>query len=275
MAKSPKKIRTIAAGMAERNAKLHLQQAKYEAMGRIDYQLPSPLRELEWIRPVIDTSPYDAKRGVTRALSNLGRSINVHPITVLNAVEGDDDSKKAKLKANEWETTLGWVLDKISKRKAAMDDSVIDSAATYHEIVAQVVHIPTQFKLMGATAARKLSALRLGDWAFRLVNPQTVDVDYSDYMPERVCFKSKKTAREVVDFWGDKASAIQEKIRDDGEYADEVLVECDYVDYEDRMVWVIEENADLEADEGDIILGPEPWLTDLSGNPVPFLPFVS
>jgi len=283
MAKSNKEIRKIAAGMAERYAKLHKVQAKYEAMGRLDYQLPSPLREIEHIRSVIDTSPYDAKRGVTRALSNLGRSINVHPITVLKAVEGDDDSKAAKLKANEWETTLKWVLDKISRRKAAMDDSVIDSAATYHEIVAQVIHVPTQFKLMGAVASRKMAALRLGDWAFRLVNPQTVDVDYSDYMPERVCFRSKKTAREIVDFWGDAASAIQAKINREQDYAEEVLVEIDYVDYEDRMVWIVEENAD-EDDEGIIILGPEPWLTHggkmvdgkmVGGEPVPFLPLVA
>ena len=274
MADVADKIRKKAADMAARNVRLHEMQAKYEAMGRIQYQLPSPLSELEWIRPIIDTSPYDAKRGVKRALANLMMNINIHPITVMNAVEGDDLSKAAKTKANEWETVLKWTMQKTAKRKAAFYDSVIDSSATYHEIVGQLVHIPTQFKLMGEDNSRELAALRYGDWAIKLVNPQTVNVDYSDYMPERVCALNKKRAQEIVDFWGDKASAIRKKIDKNKDYAEEILIEVDYVDYENRMVWIIEENSELEGDEGEIILGPEPWMT-WEGKPVPFLPWVA
>ena len=279
MAKTPKEIRQIASDMAERNKKLHEMQVKYEAMGRIEYKLPSPLNELAWIRPIIDTSPYDAKRGVKRALANLMLNVNIHPISVLSAIEDDDESKAAKLKANEWETILKWIIGKTARRKSAFYDSVIDSAATYHEIVGQIIHVPTQFKLMGASKSRELAALRYGDWAIKLVNPQTVDVDYSDYMPERVFSQNKKTAREIVDFWGDKVPDLKRKIKDNPDYAKTLLIEADYVDYDERMVWILEQNSDIASDEGTIVLEPEPWLTiktgDNRGSPVPFLNWVA
>jgi len=275
MASIEEKIRRNAASMASRNKRLHEMQEKYEQMGRINYTLPSPLDKFEWIRPIVDTSPYDAKRGVKRALANLEMNINIHPITVMRAVEGDDESSEAKKKANQWETILKWTLSKTAKRRSAFYDSVIDSAALYHEIVGQLIHIPTQLKAMGANGnSRSKAALRYGDWAIKLVNPQTVNVDYSDYMLERVCSINKKTAQEIVDFWGDAASKIAAKIKKNEEYGNEVLIEVDYVDYDNRMVWIIEEADNLEDDEGIIVLGPEPWLT-FEGKPVPFLPWVA
>jgi hypothetical protein len=141
--------------------------------------------------------------------------------------------------------------------------------------------LPTQFKATGHDSIREKAALRFGDWALRLVNPQTVYVEYSDYMPERVVNIQMKKAQEIVDFWGDAASAIQAKISKEQEYAEEWLKEIDYVDYEHRIVYVIEKDADLE-DEGVFINVHEkdedsmgPWLKDTDEEPVPFLPWIA
>jgi len=274
-------IKETAAAMLKSNENLHEVQKRYEDMGRIQYQLPSPLCDFDWVRPIIDTSPYDAKRGVKRALANLMMDINFHPVSVLGALEGDydDDSKAARLKANEWEKTIKWNIVRTARRRAAFYDSVIDSGATYHEIVGQMVHIPTQMKARGSLGdARERAALRFGDWALKQVNPQTVNVDYSDYMPERVFSCVEKTAQEVVDFWGDAASKIRTKIGKSPEYASVIMKECDYVDYENRLVWIVEKSETVDA-EGITILGPEPWLTikegDNKGEPVPFLNWVA
>jgi len=275
------KIKNTASSMLESNKNLHDMQKKYEDMGRMRYELPSPLKEFDWIRPIIDSSPYDAKRGVKRALANLMMNINIHPVTVLSALEEDydDESKAARLKANEWEKTIKWVIGRTAKRRAAFYDSVIDSGALYHEIVGQIIHIPTQIKAKGGLGdAKERAALRFGEWAIRQVNPQSVNVDYSDYMPERVFCCMEKTAQEIVDFWGDSAKEISAKIREDGDYANTKLIECDYVDYENRLVWVVESHEPVDS-QGVLILGPEPWLTiktgDNKGKPVPFLNWVA
>jgi hypothetical protein len=272
-----KKIRKIAARMVAENKGLTEAREAYERMGRLQYTLPSPLDKFDWIRPIIDTSPYDALRGVTRALSNLDEELSIHPITVSKVTKADDDSKASKEKANQWEKALQWQMGRTAKRRASFRSSVIWSAALYDEIVAQVIHLPTQFKAMGKkdNDPRVKAAMRFGDYAIRILDAKSAFIDYSDYMPERGLIVGVKTAQEIVDFWGDAASKIQVKIDKDSDYASELLIELDYVDYEARAVWVIEENADIADDEGIVFIPPQPWLKDTKGNPVPFLPLIA
>ena len=57
------------------------------------------------------------------------------------------------------------------------------------------------------------------------------------------------------------------------------LLELDYVDYENRAIWVIDEHDDVATSRGIRLFGPEPWLTIVDENgkktdePVPFLPW--
>jgi hypothetical protein len=274
MAKSFKDIRTKVKELVDSQKNLKEAQAAYERMSRMQYTLPSPLDQFDWVRPIISTAPYDALRGVKRALANLEESLSIDPITVVKVVGDGRDSEVAKVEANDWETILLWQMQMASKRRAAMRSSVVESAALYDEVVGQLIHLPTQFKATGHDTIREKAALRFGDWALRLVNPQTVYVEYSDYMPERVVNIQMKKAQEIVDFWGDAASGIAAKIRKDQEYAGEWLLEIDYVDYDQRVVWVIEKDADIE-DKGVTVLPSAPWLTDTAGNPVPFLPWIA
>lgn len=276
MAKTFKDIRTIAKRMLEQDKGLGEYRVAYERISNVQYTLPEPLRSWEFVRPIVSTAPHDSLRGAAMTLSNLQERLTVHPISVHLEAE-DDSSAAAKERANEWEKALEWAVERASKRSANFRHSVLWNALVYDEILAQLVHLPTQFKARGLDTTREEAALRYGDWAIQLANPQEMHVEYSDYMPERVLRVTVKSAQEIVDFWGDAASKVRAKIRRKKEHAKELYVEFDYVDYENRMVWVAEANSWEQAveDKGITIIGPEPWLTDLEGKPVPFLPWVA
>lgn len=273
------RLRELAAQTIAFNDGLREAQRDYERMARLKYDLPDPLRDFEWVNPVISTAPYDAIRGATRALSNLNEVPKVHPATILKALERgyDDRSRAAAEKANEWETVLLWNVGRAAKRRAAFRSSAIWSASLYNEINAQVIYLPTQFKARGIIGSpREKAALRMGDWAVRLVDPKTIAVSYSDYMAERVVGMRKITAQALVDFWGDRAAAIRKKILEDQNHATVEYAEFDSVDYEQRYCWAVEGGDITSAgDEGITILEPEPWLKDINGDPVPFLPWIN
>lgn len=269
-------IQKIANRMLEADKGLSEYRAAYERISNVQYTLPEPLRSWEWIRPIVSTAPHDSLRGAAMTLSNHRERLTVHPISVHREAE-DDTSAAAKERANEWEKALQWAVERAFRRSANHRHSILWNAVVYDEIFAQLIHLPTQFKAKGLSVTREEAALRYGDWAVQLVNPQEVHVEYSDYMPERVLRVTVKTAQGVVDFWGDAASKVRAKIKRKKDHAKEFYVEFDYVDYESRMVWVAEAKSWEQAveEKGTVILKPEPWLTDLDDNPVPFLPWVA
>lgn len=272
------RIRQTSRRMIERNANLRKAQYAYERMARLNYKLPDPIRDWEWIRPIVSTAPYDALRGVTRALSNLDERVSIHPACVLKALgkEATEDSQAARKLANEWEKILEWQSRRASKRRQAFRSSVIYSAALYHEVVGRLIHVPTQLEITGASEARRKAALRFGDWAVQLVDPKSVSIEYSEYMPERVVSAQIRTAQELVDFWGDRARVIRSKIVEDPEHASMEYVEFDYTDINNRMVWAVEGSSETAVEqEGHMLLEPSPWHTDLDGNPVPFIPWIA
>jgi hypothetical protein len=277
MADLHEKQREHVARMIERDAGLVKTRKRYEQMARLQYSLPEPLNSFEWVHPIISSSPYDALRGGTRALSNQQEDVNIDPVTILMALNGKNiESKAAKRLANEWETILDWQMGRMKQRNPSLRSSIVWSSLLYHEIVGQLIHLPTQFKAKPLGPVREAAALRYGDWALRIVDPKTVYVDYTDLMPERVASVTTKTARELVDFWGDAAKKIGKKAEgDDGAWDDKYL-EVDYSDYDSRTVWVIEgENLnEIEDVPGITIRKPEPWLS-WEGKSVPFLPWIA
>ena len=108
----------------------------------------------------------------------------------------------AKRLSNLWERILKWELGRSARRRRNLRSDAIWSAATYDEIAAQIIHIPTQFKKASPSAARKRAALRFGDWAIRVFDVEAIYATYSEYMPEEVMAASIKTAREIINDWG-------------------------------------------------------------------------
>ena len=275
--KVDKKHRELAASMFERDKGLKQDQAHYKRMSVLEYVLPERLGKLDWIIPCISTSPNDSLRGVTRALSNLEESLDIDPVTVMKAVGGDDDEGvEAKRKANDWEKAMQWELGRSAKRKRNLRADIIWNAAVYDEVIMQLIHLPTQFKLSKPSLARKRAALRFGDWAIRIADPRGIYVDYSDYMPERVLCITIRTAQELLDIWGEKnLGELAKRVKKEESHKQELYVEYDMVDHEDgRKVWYHAGEKPEMGMDGNYILKPQPWLKDKNGEQVPFLPWV-
>ena len=270
-----------AKALVARDKAMKSDQQRYSDMSQLIYSLPSNLAKLDWVRKMVSTLPYDALRGVARALSNLDHDISIDPVTVMKAI-GDDESADAKKMANDWERILKWELGRSSKRRRNLRADMMWNAAVYDEIVLQLIHLPTQFKLSKPSLAKKRAAMRFGDWAVMNVDPRSVYVTYSEYMPEAVLRATVRDARDLINEWPGLVPELEKTIRDDPEAANWFYIEFDYVDHDmGRVVWYakgesVEEGAD---GEGHYILEPEPWLKVASGEgkgqQVPFLNYVA
>jgi hypothetical protein len=169
----------------------------------------------------------------------------------------------------------------MEKRTPAFRSSIVWSALLYHEIVGQLIHLPTQFKASPLDKTRQRAALRIGDWALRLVDPKTTYIDYTDFMPERVACVSVKTAQQLIDFWPASTKALRDKIADKKINNDTKYLEIDFTDYDTRVVWAVE-GDDIEksiGNKGIDLFGPEPWLkmvgSEDRGKPVPFMNWIA
>ena len=262
--------------MIKDNKQLRVAQYAYERMSRLQYSLPSPLHEWQWIRPIISTAPYDALSGAKRALVQGDAKVTVLPVSVVKEDEDlDGGSTEVKERANRWEKALTYSVESAMDRIPTSDGDTMWSGLVYDEIIGQLIHIPTQKKLGAFDETRSEAALLYGDWAIRIADPKEVYVEYSEYMPERVLKVKIKTGQQLVDFHGDAAKSIRAKIKADPELASQEWVEYDYVDYKEREVWAIPgtNEDDVESNDSVTLFGPEPWL-EIKGKPVPFLPWV-
>ncbi|GAG38220.1 unnamed protein product, partial [marine sediment metagenome] len=182
-------------------------------------------------------------------------------------------------------TILRWELGKSHSRRKDFREDIVWSSAVYDICVGQLIHVPTQMKLTNALPNRKKAALRYGDWALRMLDPKTVYIEWSDFMPERILQVNVKAAREIIEFWGDKAKPIKAEIdkhpkKDREKLLAELWVEFDLVDHENgRVVWASQGNKADTSQSGEKLFGPEPWLKVVENGKqtkeqVPFLPII-
>jgi hypothetical protein len=246
--------------MQDRYKILRHAQLAYERMDRIEYSLPEPLNSLDWMRTGTTTSPYLAIKGTVNALTNIDERYDVNPVSVLRAVDGDHLSAEAKEEANVWEYAIKQSIRSALTRRGTGRRDAVRSAAVYDEVAAQIIHVPTHAKLLNIPENRVRAWRLFGDWAIRIVHPKNILVEESDMGLERVCYVNRRKKWEIEALWGIKLDGS-----DDTEY-----VERDYVDYENKLVYISPAGAD--ADDGEVVFGPEPWLSDM-GNYVPFLPW--
>jgi hypothetical protein len=269
--------------MVERDKGLQKSRESYQRMSRLEFTLPEPLASMEWAYPIRSASPYIALNAGTRALSNKQEILRIHPVTVLKALGNVDvDSEKARALANEWKTNLLWQMGRMEMRTPSLRSSIRWSSLLYHEIVGQLIHLPTQFKAAPVSKREERAALRIGDWALRIVAPQETYIDYTDLMAERCAFVTVKTAQQLIDFWGERAARIQKLIDSEKIDADTEFCEVDFIGLDDRVVWCAEGNRvedAIESKKGIVLFGPEPWLKiavgENKGEPVPFLPLIA
>jgi len=222
----------IANEMIEQYRDLRLDQQKMDEVVRLKWQLPDGMPE--WARAFRTTVPYDGIKAGVRVLSGLDEHITIDPYAFEENMLGD--LVAAKERANLWEIALKWQMDRAARRKDSLRQGVIRSALMYDEIAGQIVHLPTQIKTiqkLGGNPNRQKAALRFGDFAVILRNPQQVYTRYSDYMLEAVMYVSVQDPQRIMDFWNN--SELGQVIEDD--YCPEDWLLFDYVDYNRRVVF--------------------------------------
>ena len=261
--------------LIERYRNLRLDQKKMDDVVRLSWSLPPGMPA--WARPFKTTVPYDAIKAGVRVLSGLSEDITIDPYAFEENALGD--LAAAKKKANDWEVALKWQMDRAARRRAILREDATRSALMYDEIVGQIVHLPTQIKTikkLGGNPNRQEAALRFGDFAINIRNPQTVYTRYSDYMLEAVLYATIQRPQQIMDFWN---NAELGKIIEDGVAPDKWIL-FDYVDYYRRVVFcfpgetidfvALSKKVDFEGIDGKtrsydvpaIELLNEPWKLD-------------
>ena len=244
---------------------LRVDQEKLDAIANLSWNLPKPLKKVGK-REAKTTAPSDAIKAGARVLTVLDEVVDVDPVTVSKK----PDSKAATKKAAVWEDVLRWQLELATRRKSILKEDITRSALMYDEICGQLIHLPSQIKnvkAMGGNASRYEAALRNGQFAISLKNPQTVYTRYSEYGVEAVLHATVMSPRAIVDFWGKRAGPIAADVS--AQKAEDWYVLFDYVDYDKRCVWAIPGDSVAAAageDETTLIL--------FEDNELPFLPWI-
>jgi hypothetical protein len=264
--------------LIEMYAELRKDQYELDKIARLEWRLPQQLEEVGRLA-VKTTSPNDAIKAGARVLSVLDEKVEIDPATVAKKT----DTVKAKEKANLWESVLKWQFELASRRKSILRQDITRSALMYDEVCMVPIHLPSQIKnirALGGNPARQEAALRNGQYAVAIKNPQTVYTRYSDYGPEAVLHATVMRPKQIVDFWGGNASELKSLL--DGKKAEKDYVLYDYVDYDKRYVWCapgneVSPSGDMEGDRIDILFTDRtqawlPWVcviggTNLDGNP--------
>lgn len=261
---------TIAEQLIRRDRELRRWQFQYERASRMEQDLPAPLGELEWIVPFKSSSVFTALRGGQRALEGLEIRPKLHPLTV-HKEAGTDQGSNAERIANRWETILKWNYERAARRRGDIGSSMIWNALVYDEIIAQLIHLPTQIAALSALKVntnRHEAAMRNGDFAIKLHDAKQAHVTYSDYMTEEVLSVSIMTAQQLVNSYGTAAAQIEREIRGNPEKRDEPYAVADYLNYQDHVIWTAPGDGEEAILDGGIELMKDP-------NPWPFLNYVA
>src|SRR3990167_5284220 len=218
--------------LIEKYDQLRRDQQKLDDVARLAWRLPAGMPA--WARPFRTTVPFDAIKAGVRVLSALSEQVTLDPYAFEENVLGDLTA--AKKKANSWETALKWQMDKAAQRRDILRQDVTRSALMYDEVVGQIIHLPTQIKTikkLGGSPNRQQAALRYGDYAVLIRNPQSVYTRYSDYMLEAVLYVTAQTPQQIMDFWN---NPVLGKLIEDDLAPDKWLL-FDYVDFDRRVVF--------------------------------------
>ena len=209
-----------------------------DKMFRNEWDLPEEMKAYQWVYKTVDTSPHDALDTAIKGLT-----VEYPQPTMLPLGPDPHD----KVNANKIERGLGWEWMKADKRsKSRLTPNIIRSALRYDEVCVQVVHLPSHYdsletvaKLdkdedkLNALLTKRKAALRMGDFAINVRNPQNVHSRHDDMGLESVFMVQTMLAQEVYNTWGNMAAFVKESGEDWGE---EILNLCEYVDNKFRLV---------------------------------------
>ncbi len=233
----------------------------YEAMYHNFWNLPEALRQLQWVRKVISADPHRAVSMARRILTTLEPNITVMPAAPDRLNED---------RANKIESNLAYQLMCANRRRRqSVQADLAHSAILYSEVACQIIDLDYQIKqmeLFKGNTRHLEAARRYGRFMVPTYNPRHVHAVHSGIMPERVVLSQVRPASAVLGEYGKLAKDLEE-VAEAGNY----VVYNDYIDYDDRVVWVEPWGGSGSAQEGGN------WRVEIwnDANPFPFLPWVS
>ncbi len=242
----------------------------FEAIDKMwnnDWDLPSGLKDRDYMRAFKTTAPHDAMLAAGRVMASKMPNISIQPMSPTSS-----DGLEERI-----ESLLDWNLYNIIRRSP--DNPLMDlamSAVKYSRIAYQVICLP--YELKGKNDPKSKAMKRLGNFAFRVhKNPQTVHARYDDMILESVSVASVKKANEVADLYPSARKKIESAIlKELGSKEDLQLLMnrtnvslYDWTDYENRAIWMsIGESAlSDQASAPHVVILNEP-------HGMPFLPWV-
>ena len=242
----------------ERDRTQNIMFEKIDQMWDGDWELPDSLKKQAYMRSFKTTAPHDAMWAAGRVMASRQPFINVQPIS-----PSPEHFTEEKI-----ENLLDWQLYNIIRRSKT--DPLMEmalSAVKYSQIALQPIYIPYVFK--GKTDARSKAIKKMGDFSFRVHNPQTVHARFNDYCLESVTLAVKKTAQDVIDMYPDLKDKIVRYIKDsnlDADSREQELYLYDFMDYEDRVIWISVGGSEKESSGGLELV--------MKAHGIPFLPWV-
>ena len=197
----------------------------------------------DWVIKVVSTDPHDAIQTTVRTFATDQARFKVAPM---------NNNQNNRDQANKIETALTYNFTQAARRSdASVLWDVMFSASMFADVVAQVVYLPYQEKIlkaMGKDTARIKAAKRFGDFAFIVHHPSNIYPTWSEYGLESVLAVRVQSVDEFMATWGEKANDIV--TWDDYQKGRITYVTSyDYIDYQNRTVWgVCSDNADLRVE---------------------------
>ena len=238
-----------------------------DRMWNNDWELPSGLKDRDYMRAFKTTAPHDAMLAAGRVMASKQPNISIQPMTPTSS-----DGLEERI-----ESLLDWNLYNIIRRSP--DNPLMDiamSAVKYSRVAYQVICLP--YELKGKNDPKSKAMKRLGNFALRVhKNPQTVHARYDDMILNSVSVASVKKASEVANLYPKARKKIEDAIRKElgGEDDLQLLLNrtnvslYDWTDYENRAIWMsIGESALSDQTSS-------PFVTILNeAHGMPFLPWV-
>lgn len=230
MNKSQKRILDIADRMVENDKDLVSHYEGIDAMVNSEWNLPSEIAALKWMRKVISSDPQSALETARRTLST------IEPIPFYQPTNKNEETKIA---ASEIEMNLLWQLKQANKRsKKDLVGDIVESALRYDKVCVQTIPLKWQMEgqaeMEGEIPTRYRAAKNKGGFIVEVHNPKDVHDRWTPLGLDAVLLAKTMSSREAVGFYGDVARELKEKAE---EFDEETFVTVfDYWDYDRRLI---------------------------------------
>lgn len=238
MAKGINYFVELAKKMVDDDAERDAAFVYYEKLYHGEWELPDKIKELGWVRAVKSTDPHDSVETGRRILSGLNPRVKWQPL---------DESETSRRFANHMEKILKWHLKAAnSRRSKRVEGEIVQSALLYDAVAANIIDMDWHIRIVkergGDTKALERWR-RMGRFVINVYNPRNVHVRRNSFGLESVLLRQIRPAGDVVKEWSSSSKKLN-RLAEEGQN----IIYNDFMDHEDRCVWVCDRSGGLIAE---------------------------